>query len=62
MTKQIKLPEKFADRVRKMQVNETLDITEKGRASAINQAKLAFREASFKTQQHNKKLYLVRTE
>lgn len=57
----VKLPEKWADQVRKMKVNDQLDITEKGRSAAINQAKLAFQEASFKTQLYEGKIYLIRT-
>jgi hypothetical protein len=60
--KTVKLPEKWSDQVRKMKVGGNLDITKKGRGAALTQAKLAFRAASFKTQQHEGKLYLIRTE
>lgn len=60
-TDTITLPVKFADTIRAMKVDDKIDITEKGRAAALNQAKLAFAEASFKTQGHDGKIYLVRT-
>lgn len=60
-TETITLPVKFADRIRNMEVNGMIDVTDKRRAPALNQAKLAFPSASFKTQSHEDKIYLVRT-
>lgn len=57
----IVLPEKYADRIRRMEVNDLIDITEKGRATALQQAKLAFPLAFFKTRAHEGKIYLIRT-
>ena len=59
-TQSITLPVKFADKIRTLSVDDKIDITEKGRV-ALNQAKLAFPGASFKTQGHDGKIYLVRT-
>jgi hypothetical protein len=61
------LPEKFADRIRRMIVNERIDVTERGktphvaRSSALSQAKLALPQASFATREHDGKIWLVRT-
>ena len=60
-TQTVEVPKKWSEKVRSMQVNDTLDITEKGRTNSMNQAKLAFREASFVTRQLLDRIYLIRT-
>lgn len=52
----------WADLVRQMNISDAIDITEKGRASAINQAKVAFPSAKFVTRfdVDKSKVYLIR--
>lgn len=57
----IDLPIKFADIVRSMEVGQSLDITGKERGSTYTHACNSFPEATFKTQKHDGKIYLVRT-
>lgn len=52
----------WADLVREMDISDAIDITEKGRSSAINQAKVAFPSAKFTTRfnDNKSKVYLIR--
>ena len=60
--KDLKLPKKWVEVLREMNVGDAIDITEKGQSVSITQAKKAFPKAEFKTRwnEDKTKLYLIR--
>lgn len=57
----IAFPPKVTEVIKTMEVGQSLDISNRHRASTHSLACRTFPEADFKTKKHDNKIYLVRT-